>query len=263
MMYLSQQIESTIQAIKKSPMDFNLRLSLVQSYLLQANWQQALKTIQGYLKLNPNDEQSKALLLNNIDCEIQRQRVFNNELSVQGYIGTNEAIIAFQQDLLSEYFAQADEQQMTKKFVAFVDSLDSELSITVQQAENNTVYEGLWLDSDMRTACVLELFCQGKYYWLPITDIKRLTFKPNEILTDIIWRRAEIELVNGQTTAGFVPARYVVPADTNLSEALGYARLTEWQVFQGFTTALGQKVWSNGEVDVGLLDIEQIMQAGA
>ena len=74
-MYLSQQIESTIQAIKKSPMDFNLRLSLVQSYLLQANWQQALKTIQGYLKLNPNDEQSKALLLNNIDCEDRKSVV--------------------------------------------------------------------------------------------------------------------------------------------------------------------------------------------
>lgn len=107
-MYLSQQIESTIHAIKKSPMDLNLRLSLVQSYLLQANWQQALKTIQGYLKLNPNDEQSKALLLNNIDCEIQRQRLFNNELSVQGYIGTNEAIIGFQQDLLSEYFCPSE-----------------------------------------------------------------------------------------------------------------------------------------------------------
>ena len=142
-MYLSQQIESTIHAIKKSPMDLNLRLSLVQLYLLQANWQQALKTVKGYLKLNPNDEQSKILLLKNIDCEIQRQRVFNNDLSVQGYIGTNEAIIAFQQDLLSDYFAQVSEQQITKKFIEFVDSLDSELSITVQQAENKAVYEGL------------------------------------------------------------------------------------------------------------------------
>lgn len=52
-MYLSQQIESTIHAIKKSPMDLNLRLSLVQLYLLQANWQQALKTSKRLFKAIP------------------------------------------------------------------------------------------------------------------------------------------------------------------------------------------------------------------
>lgn len=257
-MSIQENIETTIQSVKKSPMDLNLRLKLIQLYLVEAEWGKALTTTQGYLKLNPKDEQSKHLLLSNIECEIVRKKVFSNEITVTEYAYANENIIAFQKDILNDYFRKTDKHLIDEKFVSFVDSLDSELSIMIPQNKEIQTHNGLWLDTDMRTACVVELFCQGRYYWLPMVDIKKINFKPNEILTDILWRRVEIELVNGHMTAGFMPVRYVMTENLSLTDEIKYAKLTQWQDINGFSIAQGQKVWSNGDIDVGLLDIFQI-----
>ena len=258
-MSIQQEITATIASIKKSPMDLNLRLSLIQLYILDINWSSALKTTQGYLKLNPTDEQSKTLFLSNIECEIQRHKVFSNIAQAMPYPECSNEIIKFQQSLLHDYFNNTAEQVLADKFTKFIDSLAYELTIKIKVSKNNTIYQGLWLDTDMRTACVLELFCQGQYYWLPFADIKRIIFKDNEILTDVIWRRANIELMNGQITAGFVPARYAALENVELSDEIKYSKLTQWQEINGLTIALGQKVLSNGEEDVSLLDIQEFV----
>lgn len=265
-MSLRQKTETTIQAIKKNPMDLNLRLSLIQLYALEGNWQQALKTMQGYLKLNPTDEQSKTLLLSNIECEIKRQQVFNGQEAPVGYPSANQAVIDFQQSLLDDYHKQQSPTVINERFLAFVDGLDFSLNIDVNQTKKPSelkTYQGVWLDTDMRVACILELFLQGSYYWLPLSDIQRIVFKDSEVMTDIIWRRAEIELINGDVTSGFVPARYVMTDSAQLLDDIKYARLTQWQEINGMTIGQGQKVWSNGELDVAMLDIKYVNASSA
>lgn len=259
-MTIQQEIETIIHTIKRSPMDLNPRLKLVQLYILEGSWEQALRTIQGYLKLNPKDEQSKKLLQANIECEIKRLDVFTQQQKALAYPASNQTIVDLQQDLLVACLSSA-EQNAVDKFLQLVDIQATEQQITCypQDTTDSSVATGTWLDTDMRTASVIELFFQSEYYWLPISDIKQVTFKPSEVLTDMVWRRADIQLMNGQATAGFIPTRYIMTKKGDYSDALKHAKLTQWQEQNGVTLAQGQKVLSNGDKDVSILDIDKII----
>lgn len=97
---------------------------------------------------------------------------------------------------------------------------------------------------------------QDQYFWLPLNAISSISFWENEILTDILWRRAEIKLKNNENLAVFIPARY--PTTNQTSDNIKLNKTTEWQDVQGLSMASGQKMLTSGYTDIAFLDIKKI-----
>lgn len=64
-------------------------------------------------------------------------------------------------------------------------------------------------DLDDLTAAHLEvLTATGKYYWIPLADVKSLEFRKPKRRRDFLWRRASVSVADGPEGEIFIPAVY-------------------------------------------------------
>lgn len=249
-MSLQKNISKTIEQIRDNPLNHNLRLQLLQLYCIAGQWQQAEKTLNQYLKLNPSDQQTRALFLGNIACELKRLDVYTANSPAMPYIENHD--ITIQQKIVQQLQAPNT-----------LNDLFLELHAQVQpnfliQLNDLTEIQDEFIDTDIRFSHIFEIFEENRYTWLSLADIESVQFKPTEILTDLIWRRTEIILKNKQSIACFVPVRYPFTEQQHLEDNLLYARSTNWENLGDFAVAFGQKTLSNTTLDIGILDIANI-----
>lgn len=171
------------------------------------------------------------------------------------YPATDETLVQYQQQVLQKMASNQTAEQMKQDFLDVLEQYNSPLQI---QLNDESCETGHWVDTDLRYSFVVELFVQDQYYALPISDIASITFKANQYLTDILWRRAEIHLKDGRQIACFVPSRYPIADAEHISDRLKFNRETFWHQFGDLSIAQGQKTWSNGTIDIGVLDIKSV-----
>lgn len=122
---------------------------------------------------------------------------------------------------------------------------------------NGTAFE--WLsDADMRIGPVLEGIINGKYYWVPLENVSRLTISEPDDLRDLVWIPAEFHWVNGGQSVGFLPSRY--PGEQTLKDPqTALSRKTEWQdIGDEFYVGVGQKTLSTDNDEFALLQTRSI-----
>lgn len=252
MQSLHNQILDTIEKIRNSPLDFNLRLQLVQYYCLTHQWEKAKRTLQQYLKLNPKDQQSQTLFAGNIECELARINVFKGRQPFIAYSSEN-IVVNLQQNMVANL---ENTQHLYTHFMTLCNEHTAEMKIKCYEQQD---LDGQFIDTDIRLSHIFEIFQDNHYYVISLNEISAVHFKPTEILTDLMWRRGEVILKNQQTISCFMPVRYPVLQDgTDLDDALLHARITEWQNLDNFSIAVGQKTFTNAENDIGILDISDI-----
>jgi type VI secretion system protein ImpE len=119
-----------------------------------------------------------------------------------------------------------------------------------------------WLsDADMRLGPVFEIILNGKYYWVPMSNIAQITFSEPEDLRDLVWLPVQIQWVNDGSSIGFMPTRY--PGTATLADNQNaLARKTEWADIGGeFFTGAGQRMFATDDGDVSLLQAKTIIFA--
>ncbi len=94
----------------------------------------------------------------------------------------------------------------------------------------------------------------GEYLWVPVERIRGLVFDAPRRPRDLLWRRATIDMKDGQEGVVFVPAVYPW-SDPATPDALRLGRTTDWQESGGGNggggggpvRGLGQRVLLAGE----------------
>lgn len=243
---IPNHIEALIGCLKKTPMNLNARLELIQYYCLNADWQKALSTTDGFLKIK-HDPHVKSLLRQNILCEAQREKIFRGHETASPY--PNTTLNNNQSSLLQAFYGNHND--MINLFNQVINDHNFNMCITTYDGQT---YQDLWIDSDFRLASILEVFIEDQYYWLSMKNIQSIHFWKHEVLTDVLWRRAKITLQNQQEFSAFIPARY--PILTEVSEDIKQNKLTQWEQISGLSWANGQKTLTSGDTDVSLLDID-------
>lgn len=252
-MKINIKIDSLIGSIKRNPLNQDLRLELIQYYCIDGRWDSALKSIQQYVKLNPKDSQSKGLFYGNINCEIKRQQVLLGHQKAEVYPGLSVELINHQNEILNNYLLK-DFNLLQSQFLNTL----SKVNNTFECNTGKQISTGSFIDTDCRLAFVVEIFCQDNYYWISINDIEKIIFKDNEFLTDLMWRRGEIFTKDNQHIPCFFPVRYPLTESIELADSFKYSTTTEWFNTGELSTAIGQKVLSNGDVDISFLDIHSL-----
>lgn len=109
-------------------------------------------------------------------------------------------------------------------------------------------------DLDDRLAGVLEVLTgNGRYLWIPLSQVASLRPARPERLRDLAWRAAEISVRGGPEGTVYIPALYpVVAGEGTAAHRLG--RETDWIEGAGGTTrGIGQRCFLAGD-DIVTLD---------
>ncbi len=116
-----------------------------------------------------------------------------------------------------------------------------------------------WIaDADPRLGPVIEAIVAGKYFWVPVEKIRRITIEKPADLRDLVWTPVHFTWANGGEMVGLIPTRY--PGSENSDDDLiRLARKTDWvEAAEELSLGLGQRLLATDADDFPLLNVEQI-----
>jgi type VI secretion system protein ImpE len=113
-----------------------------------------------------------------------------------------------------------------------------------------------WLcDGDARLGPCLEVFAQGRYFWVPWESVQSLQTRPPSEVRDRLWQHAMLQLIQGDPAEVFIPVRYPNPA--NDSQAM--SRTTDWvSLNDDYFIGFGQKCLMTDKEQIGYLDVRKL-----
>lgn len=111
-------------------------------------------------------------------------------------------------------------------------------------------------DLDDFTSSFLEvLTTNGKYYWVPFSDIELIEFHAPVRARDLIWRRTHMVVRDGPDGEVYVPALYP-GSQASADDKLKLGRVTEWQdAGSGLVRGCGQRVLLLGDQDCSIMEL--------
>lgn len=236
--------------IRSAPADAKLRVFLFQLLSVLGQWERALNQLTVAGELDASTLAMVQTYREAIQCERLRAEVFRGR-RVPLLFGEPEAWVALLiEALLREGQGAAGDAKKLR---------DQAFEQAPAAAGTIDGKAFAWLaDADMRLGPVLEAVINGRYYWVPMMHLAKVTAEAPVDLRDCVWTAAHFEFTNGGESVALIPTRY---AGTDLTQnALALARKTEWNETQpGFYTGLGQRLFTTDAGDFGLMDVRSIV----
>jgi type VI secretion system protein ImpE len=117
---------------------------------------------------------------------------------------------------------------------------------------NDVAFES-FRDADDLLGGVLEVMAQGRYYWVGLDQVVRVTMEPPKSPRDLLFIPARLELTD-QEGEVFLPALYP-GTHTHPDDQVKLGRMTDWKTHEGGPTlGLGLHTYLRDEDAVTLLE---------
>lgn len=241
--------------VRADPADPRLRIFLFQLLCVTGDWKRAINQ----LKLSAEMDEAATMMARTyreaIICEVYREKVFAGEKSPMIFGEPEEwlALLIEAQKLLGQGKAAEAAELRARAFDA---------APTCSGEADGQRFE--WIaDADMRLGPVLEVIVNGRYFWLPFTQIGKLEMEEPADLRDAVWTAATLTLANGGEVPALIPTRYAGTTAGD-SDAAKLARATEWQDAGAETfTGTGQRLLTTDQADIALLDLRVLTMDAA
>jgi type VI secretion system protein ImpE len=236
--------------VKKDPGNAKLRTFLFQLLVVLGEWDRALTQLNVAGDLDAANLAMVQTYREAIACEVLRKQIFQGSKTPLVF-GEPTQWIALLQQALALDAKQRHQEAQTLRGQAF------ELAPTTSGTINGEAFE--WLaDADVRLGPVLETIINGRYYWIPLRQIRQIQIEAPVDLRDVVWMPAHFVWTNGGDTVGLIPTRY--PGSETAADALlRLARKTEWtELSEGTFIGSGQRLLSTDTNEYALMDIREI-----
>ncbi len=248
---LAATLTALSDKVRADPADAKLRIFLFQLLCVLGEWNRAIAQLKLSGEMEPAALMMAQTYREGIICEVYREKVFRGEKDPMIF-GEPEpwlALLIEAQKLL----AQGKVEEAAK---LRADAFDQ--APTTSGIINGTAFE--WIaDADMRLGPVLEIVINGRYFWLPFSQISKLSIDAPEDLRDAVWTAAALTLRNGGEVVALIPTRYANTPE-NGSDAAKLARATDWQEAGAETfTGVGQRLFATDVDDFALLDVRELI----
>lgn len=247
---LQASLDSIQDKIRSDASNVGSRIFLFQLLVVLGSWDRADKQLDVIAKLDDGALAMVHAYRAAIQCERTREAVFTaTEDPV--FIGKPEEWQALMLQALKLTVEDKDEasQELRDKALEFAPSLAGSV--------NGESFE--WFaDADSRLGPMLEVFVEGRYMWVPFTNISRIEIEKPEDLRDMVWMPAHIQWQTEGESFVLVPTRY--PFSSNQDELLALSRKTEWdQKGDNSYFGYGQRLLVSDSNDYPLLDIRELI----
>jgi type VI secretion system protein ImpE len=243
---LQQTLTELQQHIRRQPAETKHRIFLFQLYCVLGEWQKALNQLNVLRDLDASTLPMAQTYQEAIQCEALRAQVFAGQRAPLLF-GEPEQWLAWLIEAL-RLTAQGQHDQAS----ALREQALEQAPATSGQL-NDTAFE--WLaDADPRFGPVLEAIVNGRYYWIPLNNIRQLQIEAPTDLRDLVWLPAQFTWANGGETVGLIPVRYP-GSESSSDDAIRLARKTDWHTVNETTQlGLGQRLFATENADHALLD---------
>ncbi len=234
------------QQVRRQPAEAKHRIFLFQLYCVLGEWQKALNQLNVLRDLDASTLPMAQTYQEAIQCEALRAQVFAGQRAPLLF-GEPEPWLAWLIEAL-KLTAQGQHDQAS----ALREQALEQAPATSGQL-NDTAFE--WLaDADPRFGPVLEAIVNGRYYWIPLHNIRQLQIEPPTDLRDLVWLPAQLTWANGGESVGLIPVRYP-GSESSSDDAIRLARKTDWHSVNETTQlGLGQRLFATESADHALLD---------
>lgn len=261
-----------------------MMLSQAEQSLHQGNLAEALADLQGQIRKDPSNPKLRAFLFQLLAVLGQWERALT-QLKVLGDLDASyllmvqtyrEAVLC--EALRAEVFVGKRSPLIfgdPKQWVALLVEalrLDAEghlsqaKDLRTQAFESAAATPGVfngtgfgWIaDADSRLGPVLEAIVNGRYYWIPFQQIRKIDIEQPTDLRDLVWMPAQFTWVNGGVASGLIPTRYS-GSEQSQDALIQLARKTEWDEFvEGAYRGLGQRLLATDVEEYALMDARNI-----
>ncbi|MEC4748732.1 type VI secretion system accessory protein TagJ [Methylomicrobium sp. Wu6] len=248
---LDESLKQLQDQIRKDSANPKKRVFLFQLLAVMGNWERALAQLNVAGELSAENFPMVQTYRETIRCELLRDKVFKAQTTPIMF-GEPQQWQALLLESLKLATAGNYEEALRIRDQAY------QQAPTVGGTINGEPFQ--WLaDTDTRLGPVLELIVNGKYYWVPCTNIQKLVIDAPVDLRDLVWLPAQVTWVNGGGAACFIPARYP-GSDVSEDADIRLARKTEWmEPHAGHAFGLGQKVLATDSQDYALFEIRELV----
>jgi type VI secretion system protein ImpE len=252
---LDEAIRELQQEVRRSPADAKLRVFLFQLLSVQGQWDRALTQLNTAAELDPSTLIMAQMYREALQCEVLRAEVFAGKKSplIFGdppeWIGWLIEALRLAAEANDDVGKHAAAQELRMR--AFDAAPATAGSVDGQPFE--------WLaDADSRLGPIVEAMVSGRYFWVPVQNIRQIKIEPPTDLRDLVWLPVHFTWANGGEAVGLIPTRY--PGSERSSDNLvRLARKTEWhEPVAGASLGLGQRMLSTEELDLPLMDVRRI-----
>ncbi|MCG7924525.1 MAG: tetratricopeptide repeat protein [Candidatus Thiodiazotropha taylori] len=247
---LDQALETLQQSIRNAPSDTKLRVFLFQLLCVMGAWERALSQLQVAGDMDSLNLPMAQTYREAIRCELFRQEVFSGDKTPLIF-GDPPEWTAFLVEAMKHTGKGEYSQAESLRNQAF------ELAPATPGTIDGQPFE--WIaDADSRLGPMIEAIVNGRYYWIPMQRLKKVTMEAPEDLRDMVWTPAQLTFENEGESVALIPSRY--PGTENASEpALKLSHKTEWQTpAEGVYLGLGQRMLATDQDDYPLLNVREI-----
>jgi len=238
------------EEVRARPADGPLRVFLFQLLCVLGQWERALNQLQVLAGLDDSSLMLARIFQPVIQCEVFRGEVFDGKRTPLIFGDPLEwmGLMIQANQMLASGQAQAAGPLRDKAF---------ELAPASSGKVNDQPFE--WLaDADQRLGPLLEVFLEGRYYWVPWVRIKRVFMEKPADLRDLVWMPAQFVWTNGGEAFGYIPTRYPGTQDSP-DDALRLSRKTDWtDRGADFAVGLGQRMLATDQAEYPLLECRTI-----
>ena len=247
---VDQALEELRNQVRSDPSDARHRVFLFQLFAVLGQWDRALTQLNTAAELDASTLAMAQMYREALRCEVLRSEVFAAKRSplIFGepppWIGS--LIEALRCTAQGKYEAAAELRGR-----AFDDATATSGAIDGRQFE--------WIaDADPRLGPVIEAIVDGRYFWIPVENIRRIVIEEPVDLRDMVWMPVHFTWANEGETVGLIPTRY--PESENSEDnGIRLARKTEWvEAAEGVSFGLGQRLLATDEDDFPLMDVREI-----
>jgi type VI secretion system protein ImpE len=240
-------LKSAMAQVKANPTNADLRIGLFRLFSLTGQWDRAVTQLTAAMELKADNALYSKAFLACIACERFRAEVF---------AGKRMALLVGEPAPWIGLMGKALESDDPSDKIRWWDQALDEAPTTPGRL-NGEPFE--WIaDADSRLGPVLEAFLDGKYYWLPFSQLLSVKFHAPVDLIETIWQSAEIEFENGGTKSAYLPARYP-GSEKSLDVQVVRAAKTEWKVLnEQYAQGLGQKILVTDRQELPILECLQL-----
>ncbi len=242
---------AAVQAdVRKKPADAKLRVLLFQLLAILGQWDRALTQLNVAAELDPLNLLMAQVCRVALQCEALRTDIFAG--------GTTPMVLGQPPEWLGQLI-QANEFAAAGRLAdsATLREQAFDAAPAISGKINNEPFA--WLaDADPRLGPVMEAMVDGKYYWIPLSNIREIQIEAPADLRDLVWISANFTWLNGGTKFGLVPVRYP-GSEKSTDSAIRMARKTDWTTAGELSFGLGQRELVTDQKEYAFLEIRSIV----